>query len=70
VGSEFHLIARDIGFMLGELFCVAAILHDMHEHSRQCGRPLLGLYPHFLPKIALTCALMWLALSFTTFKEA
>ncbi len=59
-----------MGFMLGELFCVAAIAYDMLEQSRQCGRPVLALYPHFLPKITLSCAVMWSVLSFTTFKES
>jgi hypothetical protein len=56
--------------MFGELFCVAAVLYDMLQHSRHCGRPLLALYPRFLPKVLLMCALMWSVLSFTTFTES
>lgn len=70
INGDFHLIARDLGFMFGELFCVAAILYDMLEYSRQCGRPLLSLYPHFLTKVFAMCALMWSVLSLTTFTES
>lgn len=68
--SEFHLIARDMGFMLGEMLCVAAVVYDMRQCSKQSGRPLLRLYPSFLPKVTLMCAMMWSVLSFTTFTES
>jgi hypothetical protein len=68
--SDLHLIARDVGFMVGELVTVAAVLLDMRHISTQTGRPLLTLFPHFLPKVAFMCALMWSVLSFTTFAEA
>ena len=55
--------------MSGELFCVAAVLYDMRQQARQCGRPLLRLYPHFATKIVFMIALMWSVLSTTTFTE-
>jgi hypothetical protein len=69
VASDLHLIARDFGFMFGEIVCVAAVLFDMRKHSRQCGRPLLTVYPNFIAKVIFMCAFMWSLLSFTTFSE-